>query len=67
MKNRLRDRYGALIDIQAAIELARYNVDTPAVQQEIKGWSDLLEDWQLMPLTGGVDGWSAGSDDQKRA
>lgn len=56
VKNRLRDSGGALIDIRAAIELARYSATSPAVAEEIKGWTDRLQDWQLAPLSGGGDG-----------
>jgi hypothetical protein len=56
VKNRLRDSGGALIDIRAAIELGRYSASSPAVAEEIKNWTDRLQDWQLAPLPGGVDG-----------
>lgn len=56
VKNRLRDSGGALIDIRAAIELGRYSAGSPAVAEEIKNWTDRLQDWQLAPLPGGADG-----------
>ncbi|HET6949316.1 MAG TPA: hypothetical protein VFI47_03015 [Acidimicrobiales bacterium] len=52
VKHRLRDRAGALIDIRAAIELARYSASSPAVRQEIGAWEDILEGWQLAPVSG---------------
>jgi hypothetical protein len=52
VKYRLRDRPGALIDIRAAIELARYSASSPAVRSEIAGWEGTLDDWQLAPLAG---------------
>jgi len=55
VKNRLGDPGGALIDIRAAIELARYSATSPAVSDEIKNWTDRLQDWQLAPLPGRGD------------
>jgi hypothetical protein len=54
VKYRLRDRAGALTDIRAAIELARYSAASPAVQNEISGWEETLESWQLAPLGSGL-------------
>jgi hypothetical protein len=50
VKYRLRDRPGALIDIRAAIELARYSETSPVVQKEVDDWESLLEGWQLTPV-----------------
>lgn len=55
VKYRLKDRPGALIDVRAAIELARYSDVSPVVQAEIAQWEALLETWQLSPVTGAGD------------
>ncbi len=50
VKYRLREKSGALTDIRAAIELARYSAHSPAVRREITSWEETLESWQLAPL-----------------
>jgi hypothetical protein len=50
VKYRLKDRPGALIDIRAAIELARYSEASPVVEKEVAEWEALLEGWQLSPV-----------------
>ena len=50
VKYRLNDRYGALLDVRAAIELARYSESSPVVQAEVREWERLLDSWQLTPV-----------------
>jgi hypothetical protein len=52
VKYRLKDRSGALIDIRAAIELARYSASSPVVRREVAEWEALLDSWQLSPVGG---------------
>lgn len=57
VKYRLKDRPGALIDLRAAIELARYTESSRAVQREVAEWEALLDNWQLVPVgRGGPSG-----------
>jgi hypothetical protein len=50
IKYRLKDRAGALIDLRAAIELARYSESSIVVQREVAEWESLLDNWQGSPL-----------------
>jgi hypothetical protein len=52
IKFRMKDRVGALIDVRAAIELARYNEGSTVVQREVAEWEALLDRWQSEPVTG---------------
>jgi hypothetical protein len=52
IKFRIKDRIGALTDIRAAIELARYNEASTVVQREVAEWEALLDRWQSEPVTG---------------
>jgi hypothetical protein len=50
VKYRLKDRPGALIDLRAAIELARYSESSAVVQREVGEWESLLDAWQMTPV-----------------
>jgi hypothetical protein len=58
VKYRMHNRSGALVDIRAAIELARYGTLSSAASRDIRGWEALLESWDLAPVgvaSGGGD------------
>jgi hypothetical protein len=50
VKYRMHNRSGALVDIRAAIELARYGTLSTAAARDIKAWEDMLEGWDLAPV-----------------
>lgn len=42
------DRLGAQVDLQSAIELARYGADSESIRADQTRWADLLGDWELL-------------------
>jgi hypothetical protein len=58
IKYRMHNRSGALVDIRAAIELARYGTPSKAAGRDISTWEALLESWDLAPV--GVASGSGG-------
>lgn len=50
IKHRLNDRFGALLDIQVAIELGHHGRSSPVVRRELAEWEQLLDAWQFSPV-----------------
>jgi hypothetical protein len=50
VKYRMHNRSGALVDIRAAIELARYGTLSRHAARDIGTWEALLEGWDLAPV-----------------